>query len=102
VTTPFEVTRCRVNQTDGTFVCAPTSPVSFDLVWTKNGLASVFEKTTRIETLGPIETKVRGEFFSVTSSVSGTFGGHTADANQGNLIDTQSLTVIREITRRFR
>lgn len=102
VTTPFEVTRCRVNQTDGTFVCAATSPVAFDLTWARNGVASVYEKTTRIETLGPVETKIRGEFSSVTATVSGTFGGHTAVANQGNLLDTESVTVTREISRRLR
>ena len=102
VTTPFEVTRCRVNQIDGTFVCAPTSPIPFDLTWAKNGVSSLFERTLRIETLGPVVTKVSGDFFSVTASVSGTFDGHTAAANQGNLVDTRSTTVIREITRQLR
>jgi len=101
VTTPFEVTRCVVNTIDGTFVCAPTSPVAFNLTWTQNGLSSVFERTTRIETLGPVTTTLKGEFFSVSALVNGTFGGHTATANQGNLLDTQSTTIIREVTRRL-
>jgi hypothetical protein len=102
VTTPFEVTRCVLNTIDGTSVCAPTSAVSFNLTWTQNGLSSIFEKTTRIETLGPVETKVKGEFTSVSALVSGTFGGHTTTNNQGNLLDSQSTTIIREITRRLR
>jgi hypothetical protein len=98
VTTPFEVTRCVVNLIDGTFVCNPTTPIKFDLTWVRNGFATIFEKSKRIETLGPLTTRIQGEFTSRTASVNGTWDVFTADENLGHLVNTQSTTVIREIT----
>jgi hypothetical protein len=100
VATSFEVTRCDVNIIEGTFICAPTTPVTFDLTWVRNGFTSVHEKLTRREeTLGPLlSTKIQGEFDSVSATVNGTFGGHTSESNSGNLLDTKSHTILREIT----
>ena len=99
LTTPFPVTRCVVNTIDGTFTCAPTTPSTFDLTWTKNGFGSLFQKITTITTLGPVTTKVKGQFTSLIASVDGTWDGHqTADGQSGNLVDSHSKTVTREVS----
>lgn len=99
VTTPFPVNRCVVNTEDGTFVCTETTPSTFDLTWTRNGFGSLFTKTTTIQTLGPVTTRVKGQFLSVTASVNGTWDGRVAVDQPGNIVDTESTTVIREVTR---
>jgi hypothetical protein len=98
VTTPFQVTRCVINNTTGDSTCAPSTPITFDLTWTRNGVASTTEKTKRIETLGPVTTKFKGEFSSVTANTSGQWDTHTATNLSGTLLDTESTTTIREIT----
>jgi hypothetical protein len=98
VTTPFEVTRCDVNIIDGTFVCNPATPITFDLTWTVDGFGTVFEKTKRTETFGPVSTKSRGEFSRVSAIVNETWDRYTnADAG-GDLLDTRNLTFVREVT----
>ncbi|MGB5473403.1 MAG: hypothetical protein WBQ78_07990 [Gammaproteobacteria bacterium] len=100
VTTPTEflVIRCVVNLITADFNCAPTTPVTFDLTWVRNGLGSVLEKTKRTETLGPVTTKFKGEYVSVAATVNGIWNGHSPADLAGNLLDSQSTTHIREIT----
>jgi hypothetical protein len=98
VTTTFEVTRCDVNIIDGTFVCNPTNPITFDLTWTVDGFGTVFEKTKRTETFGPVSTKFQGEFSSLTATVNETWDGHTNANATGYLGDTKGTTIIREVT----
>jgi hypothetical protein len=98
VTTTFEVILCSVNLIDGTFVCNPTAPITFDLTWQVNGFETVFEKTKRTSTFGPFSTKVQGEFSSLSATVNETWDGHTNTDASGALLDTRSLTFIREIT----
>ena len=99
LTTPFPVTRCVVNINDGTFTCALTTPRTFDLTWTRNGFGGLLHKVTTIQTLGPVTTKVKGQFTSLIVSVDGTWDGHqTADGQSGNLVDSHSKTVTREVS----
>jgi hypothetical protein len=98
LTTPFPVNRCRVNTVEGTFECRETVPSTFDLTWVRNGFGSLFTKATVIQTLGPVTTKVKGEFLSVTANVNGTWDGHEAEDQTGNIVDTQSRTITRDIT----
>lgn len=97
VTTPFEVTRCEVDLPTNTFTCAATDPRTFDLTWTVNGFASVYEKSQRTEVLGPVTTKSKGEFEQRSANVAGSWDGHTASTATGNLENTRGTTVIREI-----
>jgi hypothetical protein len=100
VTTPsdFLLNRCIVDTVAGTFVCTPGSPSSFNLTWVTNGVGSVDETTKRVETLGPITTKFKGTFKTKTAKVNGTWDEHNPPNQSGTLEDTQSMTVIREIT----
>ena len=97
----FEATRCVVDLTFGTFVCAPAEPLTFDLTWTQNGFGSIHEKCKREETMGPVTTKMKTEFTTVTANVNGTYGSHTASNLSGELTDSESRTYIREITTLF-
>ncbi|HSO34352.1 MAG TPA: hypothetical protein VLT33_17570 [Labilithrix sp.] len=100
LTTPpsYEINRCVINNVDGTFTCASSGPLAFDLTWTQNKLGSVHEKTIRTETLGPVTTKINAEYTTLTAGVTGTFAGHVATNLSGELTDSQSATSIREIT----
>jgi hypothetical protein len=98
VTTPFEVNRCAIDLTTGLGTCVPTTPSSFDMTWASNGFGSSIETTRRVDTLGPLTTKFNGTFMSRTATVNGTWDGHTTLAQAGDLEDTQSVTVFREIT----
>ena len=98
LTTPFPVTRCVVNTADGTFTCDPTTPSTFDLTWVRNGVGGLFTKATTIQTLGPVTTKVTGQFESLIANVNGTWDGHTSVDQSGNLVDTRSRTLTREVT----
>ena len=98
VTTPFPVNRCAINSVTGDGVCDFRTPITFDLTWTANGFSTVDEKTNRTETIGPLVTKLDGEFHSLLSKVHGTWGGHTSADNTGERLDTKSRTVLREIT----
>ncbi len=100
LTTPadYSVTRCVVNLNTGGFTCAPSGPLGFDLSWVKNGFGTVHEKTKRVETLGPVTTKVNAEYTTATATVDGTFGGRMATSLGGDLTDSESRTYIREIT----
>ena len=98
LTTPFPVNRCRVNTVEGTFECSETVPSTFDLTWVRNGFGSLFTKATVIQTLGPVTTKLKGDFLSVTANVNGTWDGHDAVDQTGNIVDTQNRTITREVT----
>jgi hypothetical protein len=98
LTTPFPVNRCRVNTVEGTFECGETVPSTFDLTWVRNGFGSLFTKATVIQTLGPVTTKLKGDFLSVTANVNGTWDGHDAVDQTGNIVDTQNRTITREVT----
>jgi hypothetical protein len=91
------VNRCEVNLIDGTFTCAQTAPSTFDLTWVRNGIGSLFQKTTTIQTLGPVKTRIKGQFASQMANVNGMWDGHSALDQPGNVVDTEQTTVIREI-----
>jgi hypothetical protein len=97
----YEATRCVVDLTFGTFVCAPAEPLTFHLTWTQNGFGTIHEKCKREETMGPVTTKINTEFTTVTANVSGTYGAHTASNLSGELTDSENKTYIREITTLF-
>lgn len=56
----FLINRCVLNIVIGSFDCAPGTPKSFNLTWEMNSVGSLSEKTTRVETLGPVTTKFKG------------------------------------------
>lgn len=97
VTTPFEVTRCLVSLETGEFDCAPTGPVTFDLLWTLDGYSVVFEKTRRTEYLGPVVLRSQGEFEQSSASVSGNWGDRASVQMAGELLDTKGRTLTREL-----
>ncbi len=103
LTTPaaFAINRCVINLNDGTFTCAASAPLTFNLSWLQNGFGSVQETTKRVETLGPVTTKVKAEFTTVTATINGTWGGRSSPNLGGDLTDSQSKTYIREITVAF-
>jgi hypothetical protein len=98
VTTPFPVNRFVINLVTGEYDFAPTAPVTFDLTWTRNGAGSVFERIQRTETIGPLTIRSRGEYDLRTASVSGTWDGRSTQNLIGDLMDSQSLTFLREVT----
>ena len=100
-TPPPFVTHCRVDLFNGTFVCEESAPLTFNLSWATNGFGSIEERTQRTEKLGPVTTRFKAEFTTLTAGVSGTYGGHTASNLNGDLTDSQSKTYIREITTAF-
>jgi hypothetical protein len=97
-TTPFPVIRCTVNLDTGEFACVEGAPIAFDLFWEVNGFALVDQYLRRTEVTGPLTTKFRGTFVQRSALVNGTWNGNTATDISGNLTDTKSTTVIREIT----
>jgi hypothetical protein len=65
----------------------------------KNGIGTTSETTKRVETLGPVTTKFKGGFTSLTANFSGTWDGHSPPTFPGaTLRDSHSTTIIREIT----
>jgi hypothetical protein len=100
LTTPnaYVVTRCVINLNDGTFTCAPSAPLSFNMTWAVNGFGRIEEKTKRKEIMGPVTTKVNAEFVLQTTNVNGTWGGRSSPNMNGDLTDSESKTYIREIT----
>jgi hypothetical protein len=100
LTTPDEyyVNRCVINLITAEYTCSAGYPISFDLTWVRNGIGSVHEKTTRTETFGPVSTKIQGEYSSLTATVNGTWAGINSADMAGNLLDTESKSLIREIT----
>jgi hypothetical protein len=100
LTTPagYSIVRCVLDSNTGESVCAPTSPLSFNMTWTTNGVGSIMEKLKRKEIFGPVTTKFQGEFRSATAFVNGTWGGRSSSDMSGELQDTENTTVIREIT----
>jgi hypothetical protein len=100
VTTPpsYFIIRCPVNVNTGEYTCEPGDPVSFDLTWVGNDFYSLWQKTKRIETLGPITSKFEGEFNSVSATVNGTWADIPGAVMSGNLLDTHGKTFYREVT----
>lgn len=100
LTTPasYPVTRCEINLNDGTFTCAPSGPLSFNMTWAVNGFGQVEEKIKRKEIMGPVTTKVTAEFTMRSANVNGTWGGRSSPNINGDLTDSNSKTYIREIT----
>jgi hypothetical protein len=98
VTTSFPFNRCVVNIVTAVFNCDPGTPITFDLIWARNGFGSVHEKTQRTETFGPVSIRFKGEYESRTAIVNGTWTGHTALDMLGNLVDSKNNTNVREIT----
>lgn len=101
LTTAFPVTECLVDLTTGRFTCAPTTPKSFNLTWVKNGFGTVHERTNRTELFGPVTTKFHGDFSLVTALVNGTWADRNAVDSSGDLLDTKSTNVTREIEQTF-
>lgn len=100
--TPFPVIRCEINLETGDFGCADGDPIAFDLRWVVNGVATVQEHVSRLETLGPLTVRATGWYDQRTAIVNGTWNGNSAFNNSGNLLDTRGMTVLREITMQTR
>jgi len=100
VTTPadYPINRCVIDQNTGYATCAPSSPLAFDMTWLQNGFGNIHEQIKRVETLGPVTTKVNAEYTTVTATVNGTWGGRSAPDLSGDLTDSGGKTYIREIT----
>jgi len=100
VTTPadYPINRCVIDQNTGAATCAPSSPLAFDMTWLQNGFGNIHEQIKRVETLGPVTTKVNAEYTTVTATVNGTWGGRSAPDLSGDLTDSGNKTYIREIT----
>ena len=99
VTTSFPVRHCAVNIVTADYNCETGTPITFDLIWVKNGFGSIDEKVHRTETIGPLTVKFKGEFESVTAIVNGSWTEHsTAGDLSGNRVDSKDSTNIREIT----
>src|SRR5262245_51913633 len=99
VTTPFAVVRYEINQATGEITSTPWPPVTFELTWVPDGLFNSLDRVESIQTFGPVKTYVRGAFSRVSTSVSGTWDGHTqTNGSSGTLQDSQNNTVEREIT----
>jgi len=97
--TPFDITRCTVNTDTGDVNCVTGGPsIAFDLFWELNGFASVDVYERRTEVTGPLTTKFTGNFLERSALVNGTWNGNTANDISGHITDTESKTVIREIT----
>ena len=97
----FPTTRCEVNQETGDFACAAGDPISLDLTWTADGFMRIHEKCHRTEVFGPVTTKIVGEFDQRSALVDGTWNGHSGTNMNGELFDTQSRSVMREIEMRM-
>lgn len=99
VTTTFPITRCEVNDITGEIiVCGAGAPVRFDLGWANDHFGETHEKTKRREEFGPVTTRFEGEFKSRSALINGTWTGHTGVDLGGNLLQTVSTTITREIT----
>ena len=99
VTTTFPISRCEVNQVTGEIiVCGAGTAVRFDLGWANDHFGESHEKTKRREVFGPVTTKFEGEFKSRSAIINGTWTGHTGTDMTGNLLQTVSTTITREIT----
>jgi hypothetical protein len=98
VTTPFPVLRCEVIVSTGVFECDEGAPIAFDLLWSQNGFIEVDEHLQRQEKIGPLTIRFNGQFKTRSALVSGSWNGSSALDMSGDLFDTQSTTVIREIT----
>lgn len=96
--TPFPIQHCTINLDTGEFSCVEGAPIAFDLFWEVNGFASIDQYLRRTEVTGPLTTKFRGTFVQRSALVNGTWNGNTATDISGNITDTKSSTVIREIT----
>src|SRR5262245_28625873 len=99
VTTPttYPVTFVVVNFVTGESTVAPWTPMTFDLTWKRNSFQTIFERVERLETFGPVTVRFAGAFSLETTSVSGTWDGHTMSGGNGDLLDTRGNTVEREI-----
>ena len=70
----YPVTRCVINSDTGEITCAPaTTPLIFDLIWTKDGYGMVHETSTTVETIGSESTRYHRQYNRVTATVSGTW-----------------------------
>lgn len=99
LTTPdtYFVNRCVINLVTGEFSCAAGDPVTFDLTWARNNMASVREQVNRRETFGPFTTTFHAAYLAVGARVDGTWDGLAGDDMAGDLLDTHGTTAIREI-----
>lgn len=96
--TPFPVIHCEVNLITAEFTCVEGPSIAWNLTWEANGFAEVEEHIKRIEKIGPLTIRSKGGYHQRSALVNGTWNGNTADDMMGNLLDTRSLTIIREIT----
>jgi hypothetical protein len=102
VVTPFPVIRCEIDLVTGDFSCADTDPVAFDLTWVVNGYETVQEHIKRLETLGPLTVRSAGSFHLRSALVNGSWTENAAVDISGNLLDTRSIAVPREIAMRMK
>ena len=100
LTTPdsYVVTRCRVNDETGEFMCAPAGRSTIDLRWTADGYRTFREILTQVEVFGPTSTRIHGRLEEVSATVNGTWDGRSATNVTGLLSDSENATLFREAT----
>jgi hypothetical protein len=98
VTTPFEITRCVVNTATSEITCAPQAAITFNLTWAGDGFSTTFQKFNLMTTFGPFTMHVTGQSDQASAGVSGSFTGFTITDNSGELQDSKSNTVNRDIS----
>lgn len=97
-TTTFYVDECTYSTITGLIGCVQSAPVSFNLTWTKNNLASFSSHGTNDNTFGCITISNTGSFTGVSANIAGTWAGKTSTNDQGTLHDSHQTSVTRDFT----
>jgi len=97
-TTTFYVDECTYSTITGLIGCVQSAPVSFNLTWTKNNLASFSSHGTNTNQFGCITQTNTGSFTGVTANINGSWAGKTSTNDQGTLHDSHQTNVTRDFT----
>jgi len=97
-TTTFYVDQCTYSTITGLIGCVQSAPVTFNLTWTKNNLASFTSRGTNENTFGCITISNQGNQTGVSANVNGTWAGLTSSNDQGTLHDSHLTSVTRDFT----
>jgi hypothetical protein len=79
----------------GGYTCAPsTTPVTFDLTWTKDGYGSIYATGKSVETVGSAVTRYQREDNRVTAKASGTWSEMNTHSGINMIADLTTLQVV--------
>jgi hypothetical protein len=98
-TTPdsFFVVHCVIDNETGSFTCAPsTTPITFDVMWRKDGYESRHNTISRVMTAGSVTTRDHQEFTDESAKANGTWKDlipHAGTDLFGDLSISQSITL---------